>query len=50
VQWLVLQERIPISAEQVAAFAARIGPNNRPVQAINARVVGMVVVNNTAGN
>jgi carbonic anhydrase len=50
VQWLVLQERIPISAEQVAAFASRIGPNNRPVQAINERVVGTVVVNNTAGN
>lgn len=44
VQWLVLQERISVSKEQVAAFAALIGPNNRPVQPLNTRTVETVVL------
>jgi carbonic anhydrase len=44
VQWLVLQERISVSKEQVAAFAALIGPNNRPVQPLHTRTVETVVL------
>ena len=39
VQWLVLREMISVSKDQVEAFAKRIGPNNRPTQPLNGRVV-----------
>lgn len=39
VQWLVLRERVSLSKEQIQAFASRIGPNNRPVQPLNDRVI-----------
>ena len=44
VQWLVLQDRISASPEQIAAFATRIGPNNRPVQELHTREVSTVVL------
>jgi carbonic anhydrase len=44
VQWLVLQDRITASKEQIAAFATRIGPNNRPVQDLHTREVSTVVL------
>lgn len=44
VQWLVLQDRITASKEQIAAFATRIGPNNRPVQPLHERGVSNVVL------
>jgi carbonic anhydrase len=43
VQWLVLQERITASTEQISAIATRIAPNNRPVQPLYDRQVEAVV-------
>jgi carbonic anhydrase len=39
VQWLVLRDKVSLTADQIAAFASRIGPNNRPTQALNERTV-----------
>ncbi|NJN42889.1 MAG: carbonic anhydrase family protein [Flammeovirgaceae bacterium] len=39
VQWLVLGKFRKASAAQIKAFSDRIGPNNRPVQALNERAV-----------
>jgi carbonic anhydrase len=39
VHWLVLKDRAPLSARQIAAIHSRIGNNNRPVQALNNRQV-----------
>ena len=39
VQWLVLRETKKVTVDQVAAFASKIGPNNRPVQGLNDRTV-----------
>ncbi|GAA0879348.1 carbonic anhydrase family protein [Algoriphagus jejuensis] len=39
VQWLVLRDMVSLTADQIEAFSSRIGPNNRPVQALNDRVV-----------
>ncbi|MGB5443966.1 MAG: carbonic anhydrase [Psychromonas sp.] len=40
VRWFVLKDSVAVSAEQVKAFADVLtGPNNRPVQATNARVI-----------
>ncbi|ABM03296.1 Carbonate dehydratase [Psychromonas ingrahamii 37] len=40
VRWLVLKESVPVSEEQVKAFAAALtGPNNRYIQATNARII-----------
>ncbi len=39
VQWLVLRNTAKVTAEQVAAFSSKIGPNNRPVQGINERTI-----------
>jgi carbonic anhydrase len=39
VQWLVLRDMISLSKDQIEAFASRIGPNNRPTQPLNDRVV-----------
>lgn len=41
VQWLVLRDMVSLSPDQIKAFSSRIGPNNRPVQAINARTIQM---------
>ena len=39
VQWLVLRDRVSLTADQIAAFSSRIGPNNRPTQDLNERTV-----------
>jgi carbonic anhydrase len=39
VQWLVLRDPVLLTKDQIEAFSSRIGPNNRPTQAINARTV-----------
>lgn len=39
VQWLVLRDPIYLTANQIAAFSSRIGPNNRPTQTLNNRTV-----------
>jgi carbonic anhydrase len=39
VQWLVLREMVSLTADQIAAFSSRIGPNNRPTQPLNGRTV-----------
>jgi len=39
VQWLVLQDMVTLTAEQINAFSSRIGPNNRPTQPLNERTV-----------
>jgi carbonic anhydrase len=41
VQWLVLRDPVVVSADQVAAFSSRIGPNNRPTQSVNDRTVSL---------
>ena len=39
VQWLVLRDMVSLTADQIKAFSSRIGPNNRPTQALNDRTV-----------
>ena len=39
VQWLVLRDPVQLTADQIAAFSSRIGPNNRPTQPVNDRDV-----------
>lgn len=39
VQWLVLGDMLTVTADQIEAFSSVIGPNNRPVQDLNGRVV-----------
>jgi len=39
VQWHVLKQPITASSEQIDAFLGVIGPNNRPVQKVNNRLV-----------
>ncbi|MFN5169890.1 MAG: carbonic anhydrase [Cyclobacteriaceae bacterium] len=39
VQWLVLRDPVRLIKDQIEAFASRIGPNNRPTQSLNDRVV-----------
>ncbi len=39
VQWLVLRDPVYLTADQIAAFSSRIGPNNRPTNALNDRAV-----------
>jgi len=39
VQWLVLRDKVSLTADQVNAFSSRIGPNNRPTQPLNDRTV-----------
>ncbi|MEX1131649.1 MAG: carbonic anhydrase family protein [Flavobacteriales bacterium] len=39
VEWLVLTDRITLSADQIKAFASRMNNNNRPVQKLNERSV-----------
>ena len=39
VDWLVLRERISMSAEQLKAFSSRLNNNNRPTQALNDRKI-----------
>jgi len=41
VQWLVLRDPVELTTEQIAEFSKRIGPNNRPTQAVNDRVVNV---------
>jgi|SRR5688572_10787833 len=41
VQWLVLRDPVGLTAEQIAEFSKRIGPNNRPTQAVNDRTVNI---------
>ena len=39
VQWLVLRDQVSLTSDQINAFSSRIGPNNRPTQALNDRTV-----------
>ncbi len=39
VQWLVLRNTAKVTKDQVDAIAAKIGPNNRPVQGLNGRSI-----------
>lgn len=39
VRWMVMKDGLEISAEQVEAFTALFGENNRPVLPVNARVI-----------
>jgi carbonic anhydrase len=39
VDWLVLRDRISMSAEQLKAFSSRLKNNNRPAQALNDRKI-----------
>jgi carbonic anhydrase len=41
VQWLVLRDMVSLTPEQINAFSSRIGPNNRPTQALNDRTVNV---------
>lgn len=41
VQWLVLQEPVVLTKDQIAEFSKRIGPNNRPTQQVNERTVNL---------
>jgi carbonic anhydrase len=41
VQWLVLRDPVSVTSDQIAAFSSRIGPNNRPTQGLNDRVVNV---------
>ncbi len=44
VEWYVLREPMSASREQLAAFAARLHKNNRPVQPLNARPIETVQI------
>ncbi|MFZ7159375.1 carbonic anhydrase family protein [Avibacterium endocarditidis] len=39
VNWVVLQQPISASSEQIRSLSHTLGNNNRPVQPINARIV-----------
>ena len=39
VDWLVLRDKISLSAEQLKAFSSRLNNNNRPTQALNDRKI-----------
>ncbi len=39
VDWLVLRDKITLSAEQLKAFSSRLNNNNRPTQALNDRKI-----------
>jgi carbonic anhydrase len=41
VQWLILRDPVSLTADQIAAFSRRIGPNNRPTQPVNDRVISV---------
>jgi len=42
VRWFVLQERIALSKDQIGAFTSILHDNNRPVQPLEGRMVGIV--------
>lgn len=50
VEWLVLKETNKVTADQAAAFATKIGPNNRPVQGLNGRTVEQGDLTGQVGN
>jgi carbonic anhydrase len=50
VEWYVLREPVPASREQLAAFAARLKNNHRPVQPLNGRAVELVKVADKEGD
>jgi carbonic anhydrase len=39
VEWIVFRDPMPASREQLSAFAARLQPNNRPIQPLNGRTI-----------
>lgn len=39
VNWYVLKRRIEVGAEQIEKFARAVGPNARPAQALNHRLL-----------
>ena len=44
VEWFVFRNPVIASREQLNAFAARLSPNNRPVQALNDRTIDKLTV------
>jgi carbonic anhydrase len=42
VRWVILAEPIEASADQISAVASRIAENNRPVQSLGSRQVGVI--------
>ena len=40
VEWIIFRDPVMTSREQLNAFAARLSPNNRPVQPLNGRSIG----------
>jgi carbonic anhydrase len=41
VQWIVVQQPVSLTKAEIEAFSSRIGPNNRPVQPLNDRSIGV---------
>jgi carbonic anhydrase len=50
VQWLVLRAHPTMSAEQIEAVSSVIGPNNRPVQAVNSRQIQSKELGDSSAN
>lgn len=50
VEWLIFRNPILASREQLTTFAARLKPNNRPVQSLNGRPVENTTVSGSKGN
>jgi carbonic anhydrase len=48
VEWLVFRDPVLASREQLKAFAARLSPNNRPIQTLKDRPIGTGTVNGIA--
>lgn len=48
VEWLVFRDPVLASREQLNAFAARLSPNNRPVQPLNERSIANGIVKGIA--
>ncbi len=43
VNWIIMENKVSASAEQIAAFTNILGDNSRPTQAINNRVINHVI-------
>jgi carbonic anhydrase len=50
VQWIVVKEPVLLTKAEIEAFASRIGPNNRPVQALHDRTIGSEEMNMSSAN
>jgi carbonic anhydrase len=49
VEWVALIKPVPASSEQIAAFAARLHQNNRPIQSLNGRAIARVKLESSVG-